>query len=97
MPSGAKVSHDFCVPNWILFNKKYFRSFVRGFFSCGACVDKTGKIMLEQWKIIEKIGVAKNFMQQVILGLNKHFGIFCSGPYCMALQNNTKKGITQGL
>lgn len=97
IPKGAKVEINFLIPDWIISNSFFFRSFIRAYFSCEACVDKTGKIMLEQWKIVKKLYVAKKFMLQIIKGLNKYFGIFCSGPYTMSLQNNTKKGVTQGV
>ena len=97
VPKGAKVETNFLIPKWIVSNSQFFRSFIRSYFSCEACVDKTGKIMLEQWKTVKKLSGAKKFMTQIIVGLNKHFDIFCSGPYVMALQNNTKKGVTQGI
>jgi len=73
VPIGAKVDTDFIIPKWVTENPTIFRAFIRAYFSCEACVDKTGKIMLEQWKTVEKLGVAKQFMLQIIVGLNRHF------------------------
>jgi len=97
VPTGAKVEKAFKVPNWVMQNKKYFRSFVRAYFTCEACVDVQNKILLEQWKLVQNLDDGRKFLSQIIFGLNAHFRISCSGPYLPSAQNITKKGITQGL
>jgi len=97
VPKGAKVSQDFLVPSWILSNKSYFRSFIRSYFSCEACVDKYGSIMFEQWKLLNNLESGKLFLGQIKKGLNEYFEIDLLGPYEMSYENKTLKGITKGL
>ncbi|MFA6064866.1 MAG: LAGLIDADG family homing endonuclease [archaeon] len=97
VPTGAKVQCSFGVPNWVLADAIYFRAFLRAYFSSEGCVEKERRISVNQWKCIDKLPDGEEFMSQVIFGLKNYFGISCSGPYQIAFQNNTKKGITQAI
>lgn len=94
VPYGNKVLKKFSVPEWILKDKNFFKSFIKRLLDCEGIVDTKNKyVELQMWKAsrLHKDGI--EFFEQIKYGLKYYFDIETTNVFSGNSYNIRKDGI----
>ncbi len=78
VPPGCKVKTKFLIPNWILEDKEYFRTFVRRLFTCEGSVSLEGSNSFIEMSMYKSEALLENsfdFFKQIKNNLERYFDI----------------------
>lgn len=92
VPPGAKVLTRFKIPEWILFEKAYFRTFIRRLFSCEGYID-TDAVAIDMAKSVELLEEGLEFFRQIKEYLYKYWKIVTTNPFVLSRKNIRKDDI----